>query len=56
MPEYEYIVAMDGPIVARGMDLATALILAEALMKKYYAEPRLEVLITREEKSVCEGR
>ena len=55
MPEYEYRVAIDGKVIAGDMDLTTALILAEALFKKYYAEPRLEVIVTRVEKAVCEG-
>ena len=39
MPEYEFTVALDNTVVAADMDLNTALILAEALFKKYYAEP-----------------
>ncbi len=53
MPEYEFVVALDNTVVARDMDLATALILAEALFKKYYAEPKIDVTISRIEKATC---
>jgi hypothetical protein len=53
MPEYEFVVALDDTVVARDMDLATALILAEALFKKYYAAPKIEVTISRIEKGKC---
>ena len=55
MPEYEFNVALDGRVVAGDMDLATALILAEALFKKYYAEPKLDVTIIRAERATCQG-
>ena len=55
MPEFDYRVALDDKVVAGSMDLATALILAEALFKKYYMEPKLNVSIIRVEKSASEG-
>ena len=53
MPEYEFTVALDNTVVAGDMDLNTALILAEALFKKYYAEPEIQVTISRIEKARC---
>ena len=53
MPEYEFTVALDNTVVAGDMDLNTALILAEALFKKYYAEPGIQVTISRIEKARC---
>lgn len=45
MNESKYSVAIDGTMVAQGMNLETALILVKGLFETYYAEPKISVCI-----------
>lgn len=45
MNESKYSVAIDGTMVAQGMNLETALILVKAIFDTYYAEPKLSICI-----------
>lgn len=51
MPEFEYRVALGNTMVARCPELETAIVLADALFQKYFAESDLNVTISRVE--VC---
>jgi len=57
MPEGKYTVAIGNDIVARDMDLNTALVLAEALFKKYFAADEFDVTIRRVNEKImrCEA-
>ncbi len=44
----KFLVIVDGDVLARDMELDTALILASALFTKYYNEPDMKVTIARE--------
>lgn len=50
MYEFNYNVVMGGAIVAEGMQLEYAVILVDALFKKYYSDACLSVTIEREPK------
>lgn len=45
MNERKYSVAIDGTIIAQGMNLETALILVKGLFETYYAEPKISICI-----------
>lgn len=49
MSESKYSVAVDGAMVAQGMNLETALILVKALFETYYAEPQISICIEKED-------
>lgn len=49
MPQYTYRVLVDKQIYARDMELATALILVQALFDKWYNEPNLAITVERED-------
>lgn len=49
MNESKYSVAVDGTMVAQGMNLETALILVKGLFETYYAEPDISICIERED-------
>ena len=48
MLTYKYTVLCDGIVVARGMELETALMLAEAMFEKYWNEHAFSLEIKRE--------
>lgn len=50
MSEFNYNVVMGGAIIAEGMRLEHAVILVDALFKKYYSDACLSVTIEREPK------
>lgn len=49
MNERKYSVAVDGTMVAQGMNLETALILVKGLFVTYYAEPQIRICIEVED-------
>ena len=51
MRDYHYRVIMNGELVAERMELNYALVLLEALMREYYAEPGIFITISREKES-----
>lgn len=48
MEEDKYNVALEYEIIATGLRLEYAVLMAKALFEKYYADPTIKVTITRE--------
>lgn len=55
MNESKYSVAIDGTMVAQGMNLETALILVKGLFETYYAEPKISICIEVEDETEKHG-
>lgn len=51
MNESKYSVAIDGTMVAQGMNLETTLILVKGLFETYYAEPKISICIEVEDET-----